>query len=107
MNKEMEIKINIKDKGALLANADVVIQTQGYGAITIKGFQIWKSECFNRRLKKYINIMPPSRRWYGKYIKIVFFEDPLRWEKLEKEIFIEYTNNEPISIPDLESENTQ
>ena len=106
----MDIKINIKIQNQvnLLANASISLLTDGYGWITIKGFQIWKSNVLNTRLGENINIKPPSQKNpFGKYITIVFIEEPKFWEKMEGEIFKAYKDKqiderpvEDIVIPD-------
>ena len=106
----MDIKINIKIQNQvnLLANATISLLTDGYGWITIKGFQIWKSNILNARLGENINIKPTSQRNnFGKYITIVFIEGPEFWEKMETEIYQAYLDKlknelpvEDIVIPD-------
>ena len=81
-----KIKIEIKNKGKLLANASVLLNTAEFGQINIKAFQIWQSVHLNTRLHSYINIKPPSQR----YFLFVFFEDEKGWVKLEKEIWESY-----------------
>ena len=76
------VKVIIKNKDNLLANATVVLSTP-FGKVTIKNFQIWKSRIHNSRLGESINIVPTSN---GKY-KQVFFEDTDKWFVLEKIIF--------------------
>ena len=93
-----DIDIQIKNKGKLLANANVKLETIEYGPINIKGFQIWQSSHLNTRLGRYINIKPPSQR----YFLFLFFESQPYWEKLEKIIWQQYeikvAENEPINI---------
>ena len=80
------IKIEIKNKGKLLANASVLMDTVEYGQINIKAFQIWRSDHLNTRLGQYINIKPPSQ----KYFLFVFFENEKSWIKLEKQVWESY-----------------
>lgn len=82
------IKIEIKNKGKLLANANVLLDTVEFGQINIKAFQIWQSNHLNTRLGSYINIKPPSQR----YFLFIFFESEKGWIKLEKEIWRSYQN---------------
>lgn len=92
-----DIKIYIKNKGKLLANANILIDTVDFGQINIKAFQIWQSIHLNSRLGEYINIQPPSLR----YFPFVFFEDDKNWFKLEKSIWESYktkvAENTPIN----------
>lgn len=85
--EDTKITIIIKNKGRLIANANVSIETVLYGFVTIKGFQIWISNRLNGRLQEYINISPPSILIYGKYSRQVFFEDEKKWEQLEEAIY--------------------
>lgn len=89
-----DIKINIlikKDKGNLLANANVSIPTQQFGIVTLKDFQIWKSSIHNERLADNINIQPPGIMIYGHFRSKAFFEDKESWYRLEFEIYQSYT----------------
>lgn len=83
---DIKIKIIIKDKPNLLANANISFDTVAFGSITIKNFAIWKSKHFNERLQEAINITPPSTRGF-KYTAIVFFENRDRWYELEQQIY--------------------
>lgn len=102
MNNEDEnvkIKIYIRNKGKLLANVTVFLNTIEYGVVALKGFQIWNSRVLNCRLKEYINISPPSVTNFGKSIRIIFFENPEGWNRLEQKIYEEYIyqkNNEEV-----------
>lgn len=87
---DVKIKIVIKNKGNLLANATIHVSTYNYGFITIKSFQIWESHVFNNRLKDNVNIQPPGKVAYGHYYPHVFFEDPQKWYELEQEIYTAY-----------------
>lgn len=92
-NQDIKITIILKQKPpTLLANANVSINTILYGFITIKGFQIWKSQNFNERLQEAINITPPMRLIYGRYISLVFIENPSKWHELELEIYNVYSS---------------
>lgn len=87
-NQDIKITIILKQKPpTLLANANVSIRTVLYGFVTIKGFQIWKSRNFNERLQEAINITPPMRPAFGRFIPLVFFEAPDKWYELELEIY--------------------
>lgn len=90
-----QIKIEIKNKGKLLANASVLIDTIEYGPINIKAFQIWQSSHLNTRLGGYINIKPPAQR----YFLFVFFETEKNWIKLEKQIWDSYKTKEAENTP--------
>lgn len=85
--RDVNIKVFIKDKGNLIANSNVSINTVLFAFVTIKGFQIWRSDCFNERLQEKINITPPTRPAYGRYIPQVFFEDKNKWFELEQMIY--------------------
>lgn len=89
-DEDVKIKIVIKNKGNLLANATIHVSTYDYGFITIKSFQIWESHIFNNRLKDNVNIQPPGKVAYGHYYPHVFFEDTQRWYELEQEIYMAY-----------------
>lgn len=85
--QDVKIKVYIKDKGNLIANANISVNTILFGFITIKGFQIWKSPHFNERLQEAINIQPPSKLVFGKYIIQVYFENRDKWFELEQMIY--------------------
>lgn len=86
----IKIRILLKDKNNLLANATVSIETINYGFVTIKDFQIWRSQKMNGRLQEFINIKPPQRNVYSKWIDRVFFEDRERWIDLEARVYDAY-----------------
>lgn len=83
-------RVKIKNIKSLLANCDVTLETLDFGPVTIKGFQIWKSNHIHPRLQEEINITPPTVRSYGKYISTVFFNVAAKWEGLEQGIYTEY-----------------
>lgn len=84
---DIKIKITLKDKPNLLANATVSLNTTAFGFVTIKGFTIWKSKYFNERLQEAINIKPPAQFAFGKYYPQVFFESRDMWFDLEQKIY--------------------
>lgn len=86
----MNIKITLKEKNNLLANATVVISTYDFGFITIKNFQIWKSKVYNERLQENINIQPPGISRYGHYFPSIFIENNQKWYEMEREIYHAY-----------------
>lgn len=88
----LKIQIVLKNKSSLLANANVCLETVFFGYITIKGFQVWRSRNFNERLQEKINIAPPTKYAYGKYIQQVFFETKDKWYELETKIYEAYLN---------------
>lgn len=88
--KDIKIKIIIKNKGPLLANANVMISTLEFGPINLKDFQIWNSNEFNSRLGEKINIQPPGAMVYQHYRQKVFFEDSQSWFLIEHEIYHTY-----------------
>lgn len=89
--ENVKIHIDVKNKGNLLANATISLDTVEFGPITIKNFQIWKSKNLNSRLQEYINIVPPSRRaGFRKYISLVFFEKENLWFDIERLIYSKY-----------------
>ncbi len=91
--QDIKITITLKQKPpTLLANANVSINTVLFGFVTIKGFQIWKSQNFNERLQEAINITPPMRPNFGRYIPLIFIENPNKWHELEMEIYSEFSN---------------
>ncbi len=90
MEENIKINIKIKNKGNLLANANLSLLTKDFGWINIKDFQIWRSSNLNSRLEDNINIQPPSINVHGKYIAKIFFEDIKKWEKIEEEIYYAY-----------------
>lgn len=106
MEDNIQIEIKIKNRERLLANANIYLLTQGYGVISIKDFQIWKSSNNNERLKAYLNITPPSIKVGLKYSKRVFFEDQKQWWKLERLIYKEFlkkqSESEPVSPKDVD-----
>ena len=104
---DIKIKIQMKNKNTLLANATVSINTF-CGFITIKGFQIWKSRNINERLGADVNITPPTKPAFGRYIHIVFFEDKNMWYDLEQEIHASFIKaqseiqaNEEVNIDEI------
>ena len=88
--KNVKIQILIKNKNNLFANANLSINTTELGCIKIKGFQVWKSKNFNKRLQASINITPPQNSYHGNYLAIVFFEDLNKWYLLEELIYKNY-----------------
>jgi len=86
----VKIRIFIKNKNNLLANAIVSLETVYFGWITLKDFQIWRSKNLNNRLMEYINIKPLSRNIYGKWLERVYFEDQEKWFELEQRIYDAY-----------------
>lgn len=93
INEDVNKRITIilkENKGNLLANAHISINTAEFGFVTIKGFQIWRSKNFNERLQEAINIQPPTKSSYGRPYKFVFFEDKKLWCELELIIYEEY-----------------
>ena len=91
MNTEdLKIHIILKSNGSILGNATISVNTYAFGFITIKDFTLWKSHVFNERLQDYINITPPIRNTFGKYIERVFLENPQKWYELELAIFEAY-----------------
>lgn len=88
VDENYKISIFLKEnKGNLLANATVSVDTLQFGYITIKGFQIWISRIFNERLQDKINIQPPTKLAYGRAHQQVFIEDKQKWFLLELEIY--------------------
>lgn len=84
---DIKIKIILKDKPNLLANATVSLNTTAFGFVTIKGFTIWKSRHFNDRLQEAVNIKPPAQLAFGKYYPQVFFESRDKWFDIERQIY--------------------
>jgi hypothetical protein len=100
MDEKIKINIKIQNRGNLLANANISLLTDSYGWITIKGFQVWKSDILNIRLNEKINIKPTSQRSaFGKYLIIVFIEEQIYWEKMEKEIYKAYVDKQKDDLP--------
>lgn len=92
INEDVKIKVFLKDKGKLLANANIAIETVKFGFVTIKGFQIWSSPKFNERLQEALNITPPTKQAYGRFYQQLFFEDKNKWFELEEKIYSAYLN---------------
>ena len=90
---DVKIKVFIKDKNNLIANANVSLNTLDFGFVTIKGFQIWRSNVFNQRLNEQINITPPTKQTFGRYTQQVFFEDKDKWYELEAKIYDVFNND--------------
>lgn len=87
-NINIKIKLNLDKKCEnLLANADVGIDTDEFGVIVMKDFQIWKSPQFNSRLQDAINIQPPVIKYSGKFRPRIFFENKEVWFELESQIW--------------------
>lgn len=87
-DEHVKIQVLIKNKGQLLANATISFETVYFGLVTIKDFQIWRSQIFNSRLQDSINIKPPTG--YSWTRVTVFFEDKEKWSELELEIYNAY-----------------
>jgi hypothetical protein len=87
--QEQEVKIIMKNIKNLIANANVVLQTD-YGKVTVKGFCIWSSKFIHPRFQEEINITPPSAMRFGRSFPYVFFEDKTMWESLEEKIYNAY-----------------
>lgn len=83
-------RVKIKNIKSLLANCDVTFETIDFGLITIKGFQIWKSNYLHPFFQEEINITPPTVRSNGKYVPLVFFEGAVKWEEIRERIYSEY-----------------
>ncbi len=90
VNVNVWVDIRLKDKGNLLANANISISSSVFGRVTIKNFQIWQSKEFNRRLNAPINISPPANKFRGKYHYVIFFESDEVWLEIENIIYEEY-----------------
>ena len=89
-DEHVKITVFIKNQKNLLANATVSFETIYFGFVTIKDFQIWRSKNLNSRLQEYINIKPPSRYIWTRFVERVFFEDTEKWYELEAEIYNKY-----------------
>ncbi len=105
-DENVKIKIVIKNKGNLLANATIRISTYDYGFVAIKSFQIWRSQIFNSRLKDNINIQPPGKKIFSGYYSFVFLEDIQGWYELEQTIYLAYLDKkneteEAITLKDI------
>jgi hypothetical protein len=87
---DLKITVFLKDKNNLVANVTLSFNTIAYGFITIKDFQIWKSKNFNERLQEPINISPPTRNVYGRYLPTVFLERKEKWYEIESKIYDAY-----------------
>lgn len=101
--ENIKIKVFLKDKNNLLANATVSFNTISYGFVTIKDFQIWRSKNFNERLQEAINITPPTRNMHGHFLPTIFLEDRKKWYELESKIYDTYclAKNEETKKEDL------
>lgn len=86
-NVDVKISIFLKEQPNLIANATVSLKTIIFGFVTIKGFQVWRSNIFNGRLQEPINITPPTKQVFGKYTHQVFFESSKEWFALESKIY--------------------
>lgn len=88
INEEnIKIVIFLKDKPKLLANATITVQSMEYGQVSIKNWQIWKSDNMNERLQEKINVQPPSINMYGKYHPVIFFQDKDQFFQIESRIY--------------------
>lgn len=91
MYNDIDISIILPSKASnLLANVAITLDTYSCGKITIKGFQIWKSKNYNDRLQERINVAPPTKRYFSRYIPQVFIEDKPKWYELEERIYEAY-----------------
>lgn len=102
---DVKISIVLREQPKLIANATVSLRTSIFGFVTIKGFQIWKSPRFNERLQEAINITPPTRQMFGKYIDLVFFESGKGWIALESKIYDAFNKARNENSKKLPSEN--
>ncbi len=105
--RDVSIKIILKNKNNLLANANISVNTEAFGYVTLKGFQIWKSIHNNDRLNDYINITPAKIPARGNFFNIIFFESSDKWYLLEKIIYEKFraTKEEEIDIEEIPSFN--
>ncbi len=88
LDENVNIKVFLKEGDSrLIATATVSVSTVDFGYVTIKGFQVWKSENLNGRLQEYINITPPTTMIKGGRIYLIFFEDREKWYGLEERIY--------------------
>ena len=94
-NENVKISILLKDKGNLLANANVSFVTLEFSTVTLKDFQIWKSPIYNSRLEDNINIQPPGIMIYGRFRAKAYFEEKLkqRYSTLQESEGQEYSLN--------------
>ena len=103
---DINIKIILKDKPNLLANANVSINTIELGFVTIKNFVIWRSTYFNERLQEAINIEPPKTQGFRR-TPIVFFETRDKWFDLERQIYdafnVSRAGKEEIDIDEVDA----
>jgi len=90
----VQIKIYTYDGlDSLLANADVMFMDLDLGPITVKGFQIWRSQFQNKRLGgEKINIEPPSTKSDPKVAKYQFVHLDVEemWFELMTQIYAAY-----------------
>jgi hypothetical protein len=82
---EIEIEIRLNPKGEMLAQAQL-----SYRSLKIKGYRIMKSTY----AQEGIYIVPPSAKAGTGWIKLVRFEDPELWSKIENKILNDYQNTE-------------
>lgn len=108
---DLKIKVYLKDKNNLFANVTISVQTVGYDFLTVKDFQIWKSNNLNERLQEYINITPPTKVIFGRYIPRVFLEKKEKWFELETRIYDAYLkaknksqNNKEENLEDIKED---
>ncbi len=87
---DLQIKIQLKNSGNLLAYASILVPTKDWGDLVIKGISIWKSDYEDVRLGANVNIEAPHyKRFKGKFY-YAYFEDKLMWQQIEKLIYAEY-----------------
>lgn len=94
---EIEIEIRLNPKGEMLAQAQL-----SYRSLKIKGYRIMKSTY----AQEGVYIVPPSAKAGAVWIKLVRFEDPELWSKIENKILNNYQNVEKnVGNSDFEEQN--
>jgi len=97
--KIKSIKIYPKNKGNLLANTTVTIESEDLGEFTINWIAIWATKEENDRLKLKLSVSPPSLRMGPKYFKALFFKKEETWFEIEKAICEKYEEENKMEQP--------
>lgn len=103
---DVDVQVTIKNKGNILANANIVIGTD-YGKVVLKYFIIKRSPHLNSRLNDNVYIKAPAiGKSFVKYA-VVAFENEKDWYEIERLIYSEYIkvnreqHNEEVNPDDI------
>lgn len=95
----IQIKLNLRDKGRLRAQVEVIFgQT-----IETKGWRVMQSNRLHPKYQEYIFIQPPSYKTAKGWRPIVWTDDKELYTKIEDEIYDAYSKAKILSGMDKDS----